>query len=419
MQRSASAGTALVLRADWVCPSPEQAFGPGGVEIAEGRVSAVWRAGPDLEGACRRAQRVVELGSALLVHAPINAHAHLELSGLAGRLAPGSPFASWVRGVLAWRVERGPEGLAEDWLRGLSLAAAGGACVVGDIDATGAAWRAQLPPGPWPAVLLHQELLDAREASRLPGQLERLSAAPSAPGRYSALSPHAPQTVSEALLEAVGAAQRRQPRRVQIHWAETREELDWWQGRGGPLRDWLGESPALRPARPTASYLDFLERAGLLGPLTTLVHGNLPEPGEPERLARAGVRLVHCPGSHAFFDRPPFALERYLAAGVPLAIGTDSLASNSSLDMLREVELLARAHPGLKPAQVWSLVTRGGAAVVGPELAAGVLAPGAPAHLLAVELEARDPVQALERLVLGPRGGRRLWIGGLEWPKDP
>jgi hypothetical protein len=47
-----------------------------------------------------------------------------------------------------------------------------------------------------------------------------------------------------------------------------------------------------------------------------------------------------------------------------------------------------------------------------------VLESGAPAHVLAVEVDTRDPRQALERLILGPRGRRRLWIGGLEWPKE-
>lgn len=419
MGNQADRSQAFVLRSDWICASPERLFGPGGVEIEGNRVRSVWPAGPGLDAACRRAQRVLDLGPALLAHAPVNAHAHLELSGMAGRLAPGLPFAAWVRGVLAWRAERGAAGLAEDWARGLELAAAGGACAVGDIDATGAAWRAELPQGPCPAVLVHLELLDAHDPRRLAGELGRLERLPQAPGRLAGLSPHAPHTVSQALLAAAGAAQGRQARRVQIHWAETREELDWWQGRGGPLSEWLGESPALRPGRPPASFLDHLERAGLLGPATALVHGNLPQPGEPERLAQAGLRLVHCPGSHAFFDRPAFPLERYLAAGVELALGTDSLASNRSLDLLREVELFARAHPSAPPALAWAMATRGGAAVLGAELASGELVPGALAHLLAVELEARDAPEALERLVLGPRGRRRLWIGGLEWPMEP
>lgn len=409
----------LVLRADWICASPERLFGPGGVEIEGRRVRAVWPAGSALEAACRRAERVLDLGPALLSHAPVNAHAHLELSGMAGRSLPGPAFADWVRGVLAFRAERGAAGLAEDWARGLSLAAAGAACAVGDIDATGAAWRAELPPGPCPGVLVHLELLDARDPRRLAGELERLEHLPEAPGRLAGLSPHAPHTVSQALLSAAGAAQGRRARRVQIHWAETREELDWWQGRGGPLAEWLGQSPALRPGRAPASFLDHLERAGLLGPATALVHGNLPQPGEPERLAQAGVRLIHCPGSHAFFERPGFPLERYLAAGVELALGTDSLASNRSLDMLREVELFARAHPSAPPALAWSLATRGGAGVLGPDLATGELVPGALAHLLAVELEARSAPEALARLILGPRGRRRLWIGGLERPMEP
>ena len=97
--------------------------------------------------------------------------------------------------------------------------------------------------------------------------------------------------------------------------------------------------------------LDRIEAAGLLGRRTSLVHGNYPSSGELPRIARSGATVVHCPGSHAFFRREPFPLARYRRAGVPIALGTDSAASNGSLDMRREMALLRRAHAGLAPAE--------------------------------------------------------------------
>ena len=87
-----------------------------------------------------------------------------------------------------------------------------------------------------------------------------------------------------------------------------------------------------------------LERAGLLGSRTALIHANWPGPGEVERVAAAGAMVVHCPGSHAFFDRAPFPLDRYRAAGIPVALGTDSAASNAALDMRREMRLLRNSR---------------------------------------------------------------------------
>ena len=81
-----------------------------------------------------------------------------------------------------------------------------------------------------------------------------------------------------------------------------------------------------------------------VGPRTTLVHGNHPARGEPARIAASGAVLVHCPGTHAYFDREPFPWSRYRRAGVSLALGTDSLASNDELDMFREMDMTAKLH---------------------------------------------------------------------------
>ena len=138
-------------------------------------------------------------------------------------------------------------------------------------------------------------------------------------------------------------------------WAETPEEQQWLERGEGPFAAWLGPSP-----RCTGT--ERLQRAGLLAG-SLLVHGNEPSEGEVERVAAAGATVVHCPGSHVYFGRRPFDWGRFASAGVPLALGTDSWASNERLDMRREIRL-ARETVGLDAASAWRAATEIGAALL-------------------------------------------------------
>src|SRR6185295_3575235 len=189
------------------------------------------------------------------------------------------------------------------------------------------------------------------------------------------------------------------------HWAETPEEELWLERGAGPLAGLLRASPHARG-------LALLEAARLIGPRTLLVHGNEARAEERARIARAGAALVHCPGTHAFFDRPRFALGAWRRAGVTLALGTDSLASNRVLDMRAELAQLLRAQPGLHPRQAWLIGTRGGARALGLAGRAGELVPGAHADF-AVYGDAPTRASELWGLVTQPEAPiREVWIAG-------
>jgi cytosine/adenosine deaminase-related metal-dependent hydrolase len=164
---------------------------------------------------------------------------------------------------------------------------------------------------------------------------------------------------------------------------------------------------------PRRAGLELLEAAGLLTRRTALVHGNCPRAGEPGLLARRSVTLVHCPGTHAFFRRPPFPLERYRAARVSLALGTDSLASNEALDLRREMALARASFRGLDPAEIFAMATEGGArALAQPCL--GHLRPGAAADLAAWRLEGVTLAAALDELTTARPPVARVFVAGRE-----
>lgn len=376
----------------------------GGIAVDEGRVVSVLRSPRALDRWRGRATRTLDLGEVALTPGLVNAHAHLELSGLRGLLPRGADFGAWIARLRELRAARTVAELARDARSGADRCLATGTTAVGDIDYVGGSLRG-LRRSPL-RVRLYRELLDAGDPQRTAAAIARAREAASASKReFAGLAPHSPFTASPELLAESARIARRARLPVTVHWSETREEIEWLLRGRGPIAKILTHSP-----RQSGSSL--LARAGLLRRGTSLVHGNHPSRGEPQQLAKAGVVLVHCPGCHAFFGRAPFPIERYLRAGVALALGTDSLASNDDLDLRREMALLRGAHPGVAPSTVWEMATRGGARALGWGKLAGELSPGAWADCVAFACVSSTGAGALEEITSGQADVRGVWIAG-------
>ncbi|QDV08352.1 Aminodeoxyfutalosine deaminase [Planctomycetes bacterium Poly30] len=344
------------LRAGLVVFSADEIRRSLSLEITDGRISG-WE--PVAEGTLTPEERGTILAPGL-----VNAHAHLDLGALRGKVPSTGSFTDWVGRVVSARAELSALAIAEGVVASAREAVRTGTTSVIDIDSTGATAaalgscsvsresRARLP-----RVTILAEVLDgspAGRSARTEAALERARAAIEA---GQGLSPHGSHTVGDDLMAELGAmrqraaaAGRRLP--VAVHWAETRAETDWLLRGEGPFATWLGPSPFL-------SGTERLQRAGLLEH-SLVIHGNDPQAGEAARLAAMDCTLVHCPGSHRFFGREPFPLGTYRAHGVRIALGTDSWASNEQLDMRRELRL-ARESLGLDAPEVWRMATENGA----------------------------------------------------------
>jgi cytosine/adenosine deaminase-related metal-dependent hydrolase len=389
----------LAVHARWLVCSPEEVLEDAVLLVRNGRVERIARGRMRVPGA-----RVVDARDAVVAAGMVNAHAHLELGALAGQTPRGGDFAAWVRKVIELRAALRPRELARAAREGAARALASGTTCVLDIDTTGAAFEG-LRAHPIRAVSL-REVLDAQDPTRTAGALARLARALPRRARVrEGVSPHAPFTVSPALLAGVARIARRRRLPVQMHWSETEAEVEWMAAGTGPLARMLGPSPR-------ASALDLLERVGLFGPELSLVHGNWPQPGEARRLARSGVTLVHCPGSHAWFEREPFPWREYRRAGVEIALGTDSLASNEDLDLRRELRLAWRAAPWLAPAELWRAATSAGAAACGERGRLGCLRPGSAADFWVLPVVPNSRKAVLEALCGEESAPRSVWVGG-------
>jgi len=83
-------------------------------------------------------------------------------------------------------------------------------------------------------------------------------------------------------------------------------------------------------------------------------------------------------------------VSHYYAAGVPVAVGTDSLASTASLSLFDELAELRRIAPDVSAASLLDSATRVGAEALGFGRDYGTIAPGRRASLAVVTVPAGE-----------------------------
>lgn len=388
----------VLLRASWVCPLDGPPLRDGWVTVRDGRILAVGR-GHDAAPAAR----VDDLGDAVLLPGLVNAHTHLELSWLRDRVPPGSDFLSWVGAMMALRrgLEQPGDPATDRPMRAaIAEMQATGTVAVGDI-ANALVSPAPLAEAGLPAVVFH-EILGFRvtDGPRLVGAaLARIDGQRAAGVRVS-LAPHAPFSVSRELFLAIRDAVAARPGApTSVHVGESPEEVTLLRTGAGPWRDRLVALGAWRDGwtAPGCGPGDYLADLGIVGPRTLVVHGVQLTDAELGRVAAAGATLVTCPRSNRWVGvgAPPVA--RFLASGVRLAVGTDSLASTPDLNLFEELAELRRLAPAAPARRLLLAATQGGADALGLGAEIGAIAPGRRAALVAVAVPrgVADPEEAL------------------------
>jgi cytosine/adenosine deaminase-related metal-dependent hydrolase len=381
----------VIHRARWVLPIDRAPIAGGWIESDNGRIVRVGN-GPAPGPAD-------DLGDTAILPGLVNAHTHLELAWMAGRVPPSASMDEWIRKLLALRRqghEDGEPGVVEAMARAAVAMHATGTVLVGDISNTllsppvlakaglgGVVFHEILgfnAPDPARAVREAWERVDrVRESSEDPASDAGL--------KYSVVA-HAPYSVSPALVTEIANHADRTP--LAIHLGESREEIDFLRHGRGPIRDML-EALGVWTATwraPQCDPVQYILRLGYLRPGTLIVHGvHLTDEGL-DRLQRAGAVLVACPRSNIWVGAGSPRLGHFYAARLPVAIGTDSLASVPTLNLFDELAEMRRLSPELAAPTLLDSATRRGAEALGFGREFGTLAPGKRAALVAVAVPA-------------------------------
>lgn len=396
MERSTTSDRSpFAVRARWVLPIDAPPIENGIVSIAGGKIVAL---GENLLGQPPR-----DLGDVALLPGLVNPHTHLEFSLLDKPLGePGLGFPDWISRVVEYRKTQAKALMVEtDGFqrfrrraaeRGLTELVAGGTVAIGEIATPG--WPRECFPAAGITTTIFLELLGLdpqkqesllRMASSFVADVQDAGAS-LRPG----LSPHAPYTAAPDLVRAACAlsAQERFP--VAMHLAESMDELEMLSSHSGRLVEMLSSIGAWNAAAvprgmEPRDYLEILAGAHQ----ALVIHGNFLTDDDWNFLAarRERMSVVYCPRTHAYFRHGSYPLAEMLAAGVRVAVGTDSLASNPDLSLLSELRHIAQSHPAVSPETILRLGTLHGAEALGLAERLGSIAPGKDASLVVAKLE--------------------------------
>jgi aminodeoxyfutalosine deaminase len=347
-----------------------------------------------------------------------NAHVHLDLSEIRGVPRARDGFARWVLDLLRARGPFDAAALARGAASGARAALAAGTTAVVDIDSSGAAAAVVAASGL--KGIACRELLGRRDPAAITESVAQwvrdVGRGEPQGALRGGVSPHAPYSTPPALYRAACEIVARTGCGYTAHLAETTAEREYLRTGGGEFRDLLahlGAEPpfAAPPGRDPVAYVTSL------APLPSgalLAHVNHPSDGDFPLLRAAAAIVVYCPRSHAFFGHSRHPIRELLAAGVRVALGTDSLASNGTLSLLDELAYLRAARPDLPLRTIFHAATAAAAREI--DGGSGELVAGEPADLAVLATRGGIPGDlgaALEAVTEGSATVVATIVGGV------
>jgi cytosine/adenosine deaminase-related metal-dependent hydrolase len=388
----------LLITADLVLAEPGLLLRAGAIRVCAGRVAAVGlRSTFPPKSDCP----VLDLPGRALAPGLVNAHAHIEYACLAGHFPPET-FPRWLGRMIAAKRSMAREDIPNPAQRFLSDQLRRGTTAIGDITTFGLSPILLRTAGL--RFRVFQEILGLESPPQavpqwphLDTQLREDTSALGPLGAWG-VAPHAPYTVSRPLMAALRQRFQTIPPGLpfSIHLAETRSERTCLDRQSGFLARGLrraGFYPTPPDRAPLASSpLDFMTAGRASHARDLVVHGNYLKMNEMRQLAAMnGVSLVVCPGTRQFHGVREPTLDRAFRAGLPVALGTDSAASNDHPDLWHEMRRALEQTRLWHATDAWRAATQGGAEALGLEC--GALRPGLWADLIAVRLD--GPAAAL------------------------
>jgi cytosine/adenosine deaminase-related metal-dependent hydrolase len=394
-----------IYSASWVVPIASDLIEDGAVAVEGARIVGV---GPEAvikdrfpESQQRR------FSQAAIIPGLINTHTHLELTAMRGYLEnEESNFFAWLRKLTIARLERMS---SDDILVSATLGAcealrAGITCVADASDSAAMSMTALKDTGLRGVVFQESFGPDARFATenfeKLRSKVAELKSLESECVKVG-VSPHAPYTVCGAQLELISEFAQAEKLPVMMHAAESASEDALIRDGCGMFADGLARR-GIEWNTAGSSPIRHLKEKRILETRPLLAHCIRVDESDIELLFETRSKVAHCPKSNAKLGhgRAPFA--KFLQKGIVVGLGSDSVASNNTCDILEEsryAALVARSDAWISASEVLRVATSGGARCLELEGVVGELREGVQADLAVISLNGRHQVPVYDPAV--------------------
>lgn len=397
--------TAHVSR--WVLPVSGPPIGEGAVLVAGGRIQAVGSASDLLAGF---QGRVCDHGSGAILPGLVNCHTHLEFSALAGRVPPQERWEDWLELTLTAFSSLSHQEKGTGILQGIAALKNSGTALVGEISNSGETFAFLEAAALDYHLFLECLGFDLSALDRLEEAFPFFASAQALENPYISAAAHAPYSVSPALFRRIAQWNRARLRPQSVHLDESPVERDFLARGDGFFKDLLESRGRWAPdfSPPGMSPAAYLDSLNFWGPDTLAVHGTWLSAADCRVLAHSRTWVVLCPRANLYTAAGAPPVPELLAAGVPLALGTDSLAGNHDLNLWGEMLWLYKKFHQF-PGALWlRLGTLHGAHALKREKDLGSLEPGKKAALGFIPLAGEE--NFWEELYINGAAGNWQWL---------
>jgi cytosine/adenosine deaminase-related metal-dependent hydrolase len=370
---------------------------------------------PDMKG--------IEFFEGMLVPGFVNAHVHLELSHLKGKVQPGNGMGHFIgeinrlRATGAEEIFRSAAAAEEEMLR-QGIVAAGDIVNTADTLALKKEHRLE-----WITFVETFGFHPAR-AEKAIGEARRIRQLFQEAGLTASIVPHSPYSVSRELFLKISSLDREECSILSMHNQESEDEMQFFRTGDGPILEHITNNLGIDASHWRPSGLSPLETVFPLLPEDVpllLVHNTYTSKNDIHQLklhpkrrqlkqtassdeTNRSIWMVLCPNSNMYIGNnlPPVELLR--SEGMNLCLGTDSLASNEELSIFSEIKTLQRHFPGIPTGELFAWASRNGAQALGINIRYGTFDVGKkPGVLLISAVDLRNgsllPESRVQRLI--------------------
>ena len=324
----------------------------------------------------------LDLSDCLLMPGFVNAHCHLGLTALEKKLSPSLSFEDWIRALISLNSALDDKSRIQGIFAGAKEMKLSGVTALGDYVAEPGLLKIIGGLGFRSVLFLETIGFHSDKARSLGEKVEEvLENEFLSPLNRLGLAPHAPYSVSPDLFRYLGQLAQKYHCPFSCHVAEVQDEVRFLDGGDDSLAKLLKERSAWDPQwqAPGKTPVQYLDSLDLLDRLIA-IHRNFVS-ADLDVMAEKKVSAVFCPNSTKWFGRTEFMPVRALLdLGVNVALGTDSRASNDSLNFLDELRMADELLPDVSRKEILAMATCAGGEALG--LQCGKLALGQQADLI-------------------------------------
>ncbi|TKB27644.1 hypothetical protein FCL47_05805 [Desulfopila sp. IMCC35006] len=408
----------VIISAPWVVPVAVPVIRDGSIVVTGGRILDIGRR-DDIIGKYPQSSEIKY--PCVLMPGLVNAHMHLELTHLAGGFCslPAQKFTEWIDALIARRAQNkeSRDEIVAAFTTALKEQYNSGVALIGDIGNEQYDELDGVAGGLQPKIVRMLEFIGPNKKGCQAAMTNLLHL-----DENTAATGHAPYSTAPDLLKEIKKRCRRLQHIFSIHACECADEREFLQTGTGCFRDFLEKKSSwdgIFPFSETgfSGTIQYFAHLGLLDDTTLLVHCVHVSAKELLVIKDSGAKICLCPGSNGFLANGHAPVELMVDLGLLPALGSDSAASNQSLDIWREMQILAVNHTRIAPADILAMATMGGAQALLHETEYGSLAVGRSAkfiHVSSPDLRiCNDSAHLMDILVANGKPAEIEWVSSV------